>query len=188
MRTAFLLLIASSLGLLGCANDAAHSDVGSSTTGPRECRPKVERTADPAHAPATAAVERVTYQEQVTGAEIVFVGTVTASEVRDEHPKGPAAVSIPLRTTTFAIECVLRGKGEDDAIEVTEPFGEDHSSLTEGGTYLVFAETRTLLGRFERLVPMGYSQGVYPVDGDGVASNPENGAHSLNDVRRALER
>jgi len=103
--------------------------------------------------------------------------------------RGANPFGVPLRTTTFAVDCLLRGRKADSKnMEVTEIFGEDHAQgLTKNGTYLVFAEHRTLLGKYRRLVPMGAAQGIYAVNTRGQAFNESNGRHDLADVAREVD-
>ncbi|MCW2961778.1 MAG: hypothetical protein JWM90_2165 [Thermoleophilia bacterium] len=127
----------------------------------------------------------MTYDQQVTDAEVVFVGSVRSSSVESKRGKNDFALS--LRTTSFAVDCTLRGD-RDQRVEVTEIYGEDHANrVAKGGTYLVFGEYRTLLGEYRRLVPMGYLQGIYAVDERGRASNESNGEHELAEVVREVE-
>ena len=174
-------LILFALGAAGCAQTSAGT-----VDQAEECDVRSKKVSAQSSSSAGAAVERVTYREQVRGAEVIVVGTVKSSSVKSMH--GANEVALPLRTTTFTVDCALRGhKVADESVEITEVFGEDHAgSLTVGGTYLVFAEHRTLLGEYPRLVPMGAAQGIYPVDNRGRAFNEPNGRHDLAKVVREV--
>jgi len=97
-------------------------------------------------------------------ASVVFVGT--AQRVREK-----GWITITFRANRF-----LRG-GPSRVVTITSlRLPGIELGIQAGGRYLIFAEPRRLgHRRVRRLVPMGYPQGVYALEADGMARNEWNG-------------
>ena len=109
-------------------------------------------------------IGRVTLPEMERKASVVFVGT--AQRVREK-----GWITITFRANRF-----LRG-GPSRVVTITSlRLPGIELGIQAGGRYLIFAEPRRLgHRRVRRLVPMGYPQGVYALEADGMARNEWNG-------------
>jgi hypothetical protein len=135
----------------------------------------------------SAAIERVTLDKMIARASVVFVGTVTdigGIETLSVDEEGFALTGHRVR---YRIDRLLRGERVDQVDLTNLTLGEALFPAVVGKRYLVFAELRPLGSPANRrLVPSGYSQGVYGVISEDRASNQANGTVSIDSIARRV--
>jgi hypothetical protein len=135
----------------------------------------------------SAAIERVTLQDMIATANVVFVGTVTAIGGREELSRDEEGFALTANRVRYGIDRILRGDPVDQLDLTNLTFDEAAFPAAVGKHYLVFAEWRRLGGAASpRLVPSGYYQGVYEVTSQDEARNVVNGIVTIDSVARRV--
>ncbi len=122
-------------------------------------------------------IARVTLPQMESSARVVPIADVTG------FSGGTRLVRYTLDPVRF-----LRG-GRSRRVTLTSIRLPDISlGLETGRRYLIFAERRTFFGRWNRLAPVGYPQGIYPLLDERVAANEVNGRVEIDRLARRLRR
>jgi hypothetical protein len=140
---------------------------------------------------AEATSERVTMDDMISRAPMVFLGRVSAiggSEVVSptSAEEGPA---LTVHRTRFEVLRSLRGD-LPAVIDISEFDVLGAAAFEIGGTYVVFAESRSLgSSKTAAVVPFGYAQGVYRQTAADLVRNDINGSIGITRlVERLKER
>lgn len=125
----------------------------------------------------STSIARVGLEQLERDAQVVFTGVL--AEQRDVHGR--------LERLRFRDVRLYRGGRSATTTLWSVKIPMLDLGVEAGRRYLVFAEPRPLWGGPPRLAPMGYSQGVFAVQGP-VAANAANGSLRLDRLRERLRR
>ncbi len=135
----------------------------------------------------SAAIERVSLDDMTARANVVFVGTVTAIGGVETLSVDEEGFALTGHRVRYRIERLLRGDPVDQIDLTNLTIGEAVFPAVVGTRYLIFGEWRPLGSPANRrLVPSGYSQGVYEVTSADQASNSANGTLSIDSIARRV--
>jgi hypothetical protein len=145
----------------------------------------------PRPASGAASVLRVTLDEMLRRADVIFVGTASAIGGSENVSGGspPEVPTITVHRVRFDVDQSFRG-ATSSQIDVTV-FDAEGSSypFAVGEKYLIFGVHKQVGPvRAPALIPSGYWQGVYPVVNATLARNDINGPVNLVELVEKAKR